>query len=187
MLFVVDSSSSVPRDDYKKEQEFVKTMARSLNIPNRKLRVGYITYGSIARVSFTLGRYTHLTDFDDKVDKAVYVGGSRRIDRALTLAVGELQREGRQSVPKLVVLLTAGRQFPASDAVSLERASKPLRDMGAKTYVVALGSQPSTQELTPVVGRPEDIFAVRSYDNLRPRAHPIASELTRGLSKFPQI
>ena len=187
VLFVVDSSFSVPRDDYKKEQEFVKTMARSLNIPNGKTRIGYITYGSTALVSFTLDRYTDLRDFDDKVDKAIYVGGSRRIDRALTMAVRELQSEGRQDVPKLVVLLTAGRQSPAQDAVPLGQASKPLRDMGAKTYVIALGSQPSTQELRPVVERPEDILTVRSYDHLRPRAHPIASDLTRGLSKYHKV
>jgi hypothetical protein len=184
VLFVVDSSVTVNRDDYRKEKEFVKTIARSLNIASGKTRAGYISYGRTAVVLVTLGRYADLGDFDDKVDKAAYIGGNRRIDKALTSAATELQREGRRGVPKLVVLLTAGRQTPALDAVSLGQASKPLRDMGAKTYVITLGSEPSTQEVRPVVDRPEDIFVVRSYDNLRPRAHPMATEMTSALSKL---
>jgi hypothetical protein len=70
------------------------------------------------------------------------------------------------SFQQVVVLLTAGRTSPDSDARALGAAAKPLRDLGAKTYVIAIGKEPNTNELLPTVQYPRDIFRIQSYDLL---------------------
>ena len=85
--------------------------------------------------------------------------GSRRIDRALDEAAGILKKTDPLS-SKIVVLLTTGRQARESDVTPFSVLMKALQDMGTRTYVIAIGSEPITRELKPLVNKTQDIFRV---------------------------
>lgn len=176
---MVDSSNPVTNEDYIKEKEFVKSMVNTLNLSPGKTRASLITYGENPRVVVKFDGYRDKQGFNSFVDRAPRQSGRRRIDRALD-SVANILRESRSGVPKAVVLLTAGRQTPARDAKALDIAAKPLRDLGAKTYVIAIGREPSRVELLPVVEQPEDIFSVVTYDGLVTRVIPIARIVSHG-------
>lgn len=42
----------------------------------------------------------------------------------------------------------------------LSEVIKPIQDMGTRTYVIAIGSEPNTRELKSLVGKTQDIFRV---------------------------
>lgn len=178
-MFVVDSSDPVTYEDYIKEKEFVKSMVNTLNLSPGKTRATFITYGENPRVVVKFDGYRDKPSFNSFVDRAPRQSGRRRIDRALD-SVANILRESRPDVPKAVVLLTAGRQTPARDAKTLDEAAKPLRDLGAKTYVIAIGREPSRVELLPVVEKPEDIFSGVTFDALISRVIPIARIVAQG-------
>ena len=97
------------------------------------------------------------------VDNIQSIGGARRLDLALNKAE-EILRQGDPSAVKKVIVLTAGRQDQA--ARPLREAVQPLRDLKARIFVVAVGVEPSTRELRPLVDELEDVFRVPSPEAL---------------------
>ena len=182
VVFLVDSSSLVNQQDFTKENDFVKQIARYLGVSPGKSRGYVITYGDRTEDAVRFDSYRTAPEFERAVDAARYVGGSRRIDRALDAAKSALFNS-RLDAPKIVVLLTAGRHTPAADAKTLDEAAKPLRDLGAKTYVIAIGRAPSKQELRPIVERPGDIIEVDRFEGLKPNAYATAKHIVDRSSK----
>ena len=144
-MFLVDSSDNVTSDSYERQKTFVTQLARSLNIAPGKSRAALITYSTNPLLAFSLEKHDTISEFASAVNSAFYLGGSRRVDKALGAAANIL-RGARTSVLKIVFLLTAGKRTESSDA-SLGDAMRPLRDLGALTYAVAIGGEPDAQEL----------------------------------------
>ena len=94
------------------------------------------------------------------------------MDRALEHATQLLSSRGRDG-PWIVVLLTAGKQAAAPDAKPLDQAVQPLKRLGARIYVVAVGRDPDTGELIHIVDRRMDIFLVVSAPELPEKAKSI--------------
>ena len=91
-----------------------------------------------------------------------FVVGSRRIDKVLNYA-SQLIANTRELFPKIVVLLTAGRR---GSEQPLELVVKPLREHGAKMYVVAIGDRPDVNELLPIVKDERFVIKIPSFNDL---------------------
>ena len=182
ILFIMDSSFLVSFEDYTLEKTFVKNIAKALNIASGKSRAAVITYGDRPILVTRFGDYNTHEQLRSVVDRAPFSGGVRRIDRALEAASTVLQ-QSRPDVPKIVVLLTSGRQYPASGAKELDEASKPLRDQGAKTYVIAIGKEPDNKKLRTIVDTPDKVLGVDSFRGLNPQVPSITKKIIDGLRK----
>lgn len=117
------------------------------------------------------------------VDRATPVGGPRRMDKALETA-SLLLTGSRPHVPKIAFLLTAGRQASASSIKDLQLASQVLRNMGTKTYVIAIGNQVEDQELSTVSENLKDIFKVLSFGGLHSYVMPLVKAINKDYGKF---
>lgn len=160
IVFLLDSSSAVQQEQFKKEKEFIKTLAEYLHVGSADTtKAAVINYGSFPFTNVKFDDYSSLQGFSSGVDRMTPVQGSRRIDRALDKAADILRRIDPSS-SKIIVLLTTGRQAQESDITPLDVSIQPMKDMSAFMYVVAIGSQPSTRELRPLVVKLEDIFRV---------------------------
>ena len=164
----MDSSTSVGRDGFDKEKSFVKSLAKYFNVSPGNSRAAVVAYSSFARTVLKFTDYQSETDFNDKLDKEPWFGGSRRIDRALE-AADTLLSQARSKVPIIIVLVTAGRQTTTPLGV----AAQPLKDIGAKTIVITVGSEAGHQTLLPVVDSMSDIFGVPLFDDLRYEVQPV--------------
>jgi uncharacterized protein YegL len=169
IVFVVDSSSTVDRTNYKKERDFVKSLARALNVARGKSRASMITYGRNSRIETKFDGYRTTSEFEQIVEDALYMGGARRMDRALD-TTAQVLSHARTQAKKTVVFFTAGRE--GLGAKSLESAVRPVRDRGAKVFVVAFGDQPDIKQLISLVDQPEDIFRIPSFTGLKKRVVP---------------
>jgi hypothetical protein len=83
-------------------------------------------------------------------------------------------RNARTTVRKVLVVLTDGRQTQDPDAVPLDVASKPLKDMGVKIYAVGVGHKIDLQELRQITEDPADVFTVDSFTALLGESQTIA-------------
>ena len=163
---MIDSSSAVTLEDYKKEKEFVKYLARYLNVSPGNSRAALITYGDRASevVGFDINR--PFSNFEAAVDRATFLGGDRRIDRSLD-KTSEIMADARPTLTKIFVLLTSGKQASAFGSKTPGEAAAPLLKGGVYSYVVAISRQPDISELRPVVQESSHIFRMASFDDLR--------------------
>ena len=180
IVFIVDSSSEVSRENYIKEKGFVKSLAQTLGLAPGKTRGSVVIYSSVASLLIRLNEYSNSTGFDKAVDDLPYLGSLRRMDLGLQEGTAAL-KNARPGVPKVVVLLTAGRQSLSRD--SLPQSVKPLKDLGANIFVVAIGSQPDDQELRPIVKEPEDVLKVSTFEDLASQMRPVARHIVNKTGK----
>ena len=110
VLFLVDSSSDISANDYEKEKTLVKALIQTFNSLPNKSRTALITYGNRPQVVFEFQNDLSSDALQRKIDSALQMGGGRRIDRALEEGV-KLMKTSGQSIPKIVLLITAGRQI----------------------------------------------------------------------------
>lgn len=152
----------MPLKDYKKEKEFVKYLARYLNVSPGNSRAALITYGNRAAevVGFELNR--PLSNFEATVDRAPFAGGARRIDRSLDKA-SQIMADARPTVRKIVVLLTSGKQASASVSKTPGEAAIPLLKGGVYSYIVTIGLKP--------------------FDRIQPYALPLSKGIEKSLKE----
>lgn len=155
----MDSSSDVGNDNYRRQKEFVKVVAKALNLGRDASRACLVVYSDRARLVTTFNSHRTLKEFENALLRARYMSGGRRIDRALMYAANLLRR-ARRGIPKVVVLITSGRR---SSSNPLDVASNSLKTGGAKSFVVAIGNTPDIRELRLVVSRNDDVFEVPSF------------------------
>ena len=177
IIFLIDSSFWVTKDNFNKEKEFVKYLSAALNLGPQGSRVGIVTYAFFSRL-IRLGILQTPESLGNILDGLTRISGRRRMDRALEEASRAFDNN-RPLVKKIVVLLTAGRQ--SFGGKPLAQAVRPLRTIGAETFVVAIGSQISEPELTPIVKRKQDIILVPKFDQLTSKVNPVADYIINGM------
>jgi len=175
MVFLIDSSSDVILDNFEREKDFVKSVAQFMKADQNETRVAVVTYGYIAKEQ--AGLSSPQDELLTGLDGAEYVGGRRRIDLAATKAA-EILEGSRFSVPKVVVFLTAGVNG-VGETDLLRNASEALRDIGANTYVVAIGRDVDLKELQMIVTKQSDIFKVSEFTGLAETFESTAKAIIR--------
>lgn len=183
VVFMLDSSSNVPLAEYKKEKDFVKSLARDLNVSPGNSNAALVAYGRMAVEVIGFDSKRLLSDFETAVDNAPYINGNRRIDRALNKTV-QIMTKARLTATKIAVLITAGRQTSEFGSQTPGDAALPLLEKGVYDYVVAIGREPHYSELLPVVQEQSHIFRMAYYDDLRPRETFVAQMIMETSSKI---
>ena len=161
----MDSSFDVTQQDYFQQKRFVKFLARELRVSPSGNQAAVIAYGKIDYTAVRFGSFSTLTAFDSAVDSAIYVGGARRIDRALE-AAGNMISTRSPTALKKIILLTGGRTSVKPGSDDLGRSVKILRDLEAKIYIIAFGKFHNTQNLRRVVRKPQDVHSVPDGSHL---------------------
>ena len=139
LVFAMDSSGSIGKDNYQKEKNFINGLANKLVVGPRNVHLGLIVFSdsSIVWLNFGTPTSTNYSSFSEAaVDNAPYLRGRTRIDSALQTA-GDVFPEGRQNQePQVLILITDGRQSNDPGSVPLKTAVQPLRDQGVKVRIL---------------------------------------------------
>ena len=159
IVFLVDSSGGIGSNNYKKQKEFVKAIAKALNLGEKYSRACLVVYSDKPRLVTNFNSHKTLREFGSALDRAPYLNRIRRIDNALEYGA-DLLRRARRDIPKVAILITSGARDSSN---SLDVASNPLKALGAKSFIVAIGNAPDIRELRLVVANNDDIFRVSSF------------------------
>ena len=166
--FVVDSSYSL-RNEYHKEKEFVKKLARLSNLSPDGTRAGVVTYSIRAKTNIKLTDYTDIGPFENAVDQIPLMGLRTRTDRGLRMAQNELFADGngiRKGVPKVIVLLTDGSQTPSRGYEDPWIPAEELRKSGIHVLVIGIGEATNRTELDLIAGGTGKAHLPKSFDDL---------------------
>lgn len=180
VAFLVDASGSVGAANFAKQKEFIKAVARTFNLRGGLARAGSLVYSDMATVQQSFNNCNGTHSVMEAMDHIPYYGRTTRIDRALSLANTELfSATGgvRSYVANTLLLLTDGRQTPAPDSISMERAVKPLKDKRVARIALAIGDQINPSELRRVVDGDDDVVRVDSFDDLFSSMYMVSEKL----------
>ena len=166
VVFIIDSSTSIGRENYLKQKNFVKEVAKSFGLAPDQSQAAMVLYSDSASVQARFGQYATTEEFAKAVDALPYETGQTRIDIALNLTATDIFPEARAGVPKLALLITDGRQTPANDAKGLREASEPLRKAGVRVLAVGIGSDVDRDELRLVTETDEDVVVTADFQDL---------------------
>merc|ERR1712168_1680967 len=87
--FILDSSGSL-RNEYQKEKDFLKAIAKAFDIVPGVSRAGVITFSARSKHSIKLSDHNDFASFSAAVDAIPLMGFTTRIDKALRLTQMEL-------------------------------------------------------------------------------------------------
>lgn len=182
LAFVVDTSGSITDENFKKQQDFVKVLASSFDPALAEHQLGLISYSTNAQMDVSFQEKANRKEFEEAVDRIKHTKGRTRLDKALKLASSQLftssggSRSGKR---KIMIILTDGRQSKDFDTVPLTQAVLPLRQLGVRTFAVAIGNEVDLKELYNVTERNEDVFPVSDFADLANMANEIALRTCR--------
>ncbi|XP_020898609.1 collagen alpha-6(VI) chain-like [Exaiptasia diaphana] len=126
VVFVMDSSGSISKDDYRKEKEFVKQLANIFDISRNQARASVIIYDDNPKLIFSFEDELDNRNVSAAIQGLQHLKGHTRIDKALAVAENVFT-DARPTVPRIAFILTDGKQTADFDAKPLDVASKPLK------------------------------------------------------------
>ena len=188
IAFVMDASESMTEDDFEKQKDFVIKVAESFHMAPTTTQFALVTYSSTATLHIRFRDHLDQDTFNKVVKQLPFAAGGTRFDRALKLAAEEVftTEDGvRAGVPKVMIILTDGRQSHDFDAVPLEQAVLPLNQLSVQIHAVAIGSQVNRVELRKLVRNEEDIFSIKDFANLVDKSRQLASKTCDIITRPP--
>uniref|UniRef100_A0A8C1UU23 von Willebrand factor A domain-containing protein 2-like n=1 Tax=Cyprinus carpio TaxID=7962 RepID=A0A8C1UU23_CYPCA len=164
LVFVLDASSGVGKDNFVHLQDFVRSTSVQFDINRDVAQMGLVVYGRRPVTVFDLDKYDSGSAVLKAVGDAAFLGGKASTGSALlhvlsqSLTVGKGARPG---VNKAVVVLT--------DGTGVEDAAVPaqkIRDSGVSVFVIGIGDI-HQEVLFRIVGSEDHMISVPSYDDLK--------------------
>ena len=197
VVFALDYSSSVTKEELQKEIDFVQHMAQSWNLSSECSKAALVVYGDDSRT---------VIPFDSDDDKSfpaklgelktetLFQSKCGRMDLALKEASKNLTaiKKPSQNQYQLVIMITAGKQFSyeagKEDTDNLILSSELLYSSNVKVIIVPVGLETDFKELGLIVKRPQSLFPLSSFDDLtQDRAQEIASHIYKTIGEIKKL
>ena len=183
--FIVDASQSVGLHNYHKLLEFVKKLAKALQISQSGSHASLVIFSDTARVQITFDEHDDIREFNKALKEAPYLGKRTRIDKGLRLASEGVftSRAGmRPGSRRVAVLLTEGRQTRTFDSIPLRYAAQPLRLKRVDVFAVGIGNEVRFDELRSATTRDQNVFLVKSFKGLNKIAEDLSEKMCQGMA-----
>lgn len=182
----MDASESMTEEDYEKQKNFVIKVAESFYMTPKTTQFALVTYSSRANVHIRFRDHLNQDSFRTVVQHLPFAASGTRFDRALKLAAEEIftaKSGARAGVPRVIIILTDGRQSNDHDAIPIQDAVLPLQQLSVRIHAVAIGSQVNRVELRKLVVKEEDIFSIKDFDNLVNKSRLLASKTCGSITR----
>uniref|UniRef100_A0A8C4U0L5 VWFA domain-containing protein n=1 Tax=Falco tinnunculus TaxID=100819 RepID=A0A8C4U0L5_FALTI len=166
LVFILDASSSVGKEDFEKVRQWVSNLVETFEIGPDKTRVGVVRYSDSPTTEFDLGKYKTREEIKEAARKIKYYGGNTNTGDALRyINTYSFSKEagGRLSDPtvkKVAILLTDGRSqdYVLDPATAAHQA-------GIRIFAVGVG-EALKEELDEIASEPKSahVFHVSDYN-----------------------
>ncbi|XP_045170460.2 cartilage matrix protein-like [Mercenaria mercenaria] len=162
LVFLLDSSGGIGKDNFETLKSFVKTVIEQFDIAGHKTRVGLMTFSRYPFMRFSINDNKSMSQLLQEVDNVPYISGLTETHTALQL----LQQEGflgsRSRVPHVALLITEGKSLHPNETKAVADA---IRRQGIVMFVIAIGERVSRDELRIIATNPDDkhLFFVNNH------------------------
>ncbi|XP_007665886.2 von Willebrand factor A domain-containing protein 2 [Ornithorhynchus anatinus] len=164
LVFLVDASAAVGRENFTHTRNFVRSSSLRFDINRDVTQIGLVVFGRQIRTVFALDTHPTGSGVLEAVSQMPFVGGVGSAGTALLHVYDEVmtvQKGARPGVSKAVVLITDGTGI--EDAVV---PAQKLRSNGVSVFVIRVG--PFQKEaLLRIAGSPSYLVQASSYKDLK--------------------
>uniref|UniRef100_A0A8C0GER2 VWFA domain-containing protein n=1 Tax=Chelonoidis abingdonii TaxID=106734 RepID=A0A8C0GER2_CHEAB len=165
IVFLVDTSTSIGRENFQKVKNFLYTLVSSLNVSSDQIRVGLAQYSNKTFRVFLLNQYSLKSDILEQIQNLPYRSGGSYTGTALDFVRTTYFTESAgsrvlENVPQIVILITDGE---SNDEVKIP--ANKLKARGISVYVIGINVQDTTK-LQEIANKPLNkfLFSIDSYD-----------------------
>ncbi|KAL9972481.1 hypothetical protein ACROYT_G018792 [Oculina patagonica] len=188
IAFLIDSSGSMGKTNYKRLKTFVKEFMTKLVENSSQFEAAVVLYSTRASVKLNFSQKFTLQLFHSTINNLPWERGYTRTDKALNVASDYIFTNDtlsrRQNVPMIAILITDGKatdKFP--DFVSAGNASEPLKQKGVRIFAFGVGNNIDLQELFEITERINDVFRVFSFFTLLEIVDTLVSKVLSAIGK----
>ncbi|CAH1779390.1 unnamed protein product [Owenia fusiformis] len=166
LLFLVDSSGSIGRANFRVIKEFMKFLLDNIpSISTTGTRVGAITYSDRAMTTknFGFSDYSTVASLKSAINDISYQGGIwSQTTSALKLADEMFAKEGRRNARKVLFLLTDGPTNGPHEP-SPVRIAMNMKARGAEIFAMGFTPNVNESELSLIASSGNHIFYCATY------------------------
>ena len=190
LAFVLDSSSSVGLEDFRKMLNFVVSVLAHADIDSGALRLAVMTFSSEPKVIFHLNRFRHKSAALDAIRNIPYIKGSANLADALRTLRTEVYNSAngdRLEVPNVALIFTDGISNLNSERTIPEAVST--HASGVHLFVLGVGMNADFPEIHAVATPPpeDNLYLSDSFDDLgRIRSSMFAKICESGYRLVPE-
>ena len=179
VVFLLDSSTSVGKYAFQEVLQFCKTLLNKTNIDSEDVRVGVVTFSTIATVEFQLNTHTTKWEVFDAIDAIPWRPGSTNTADALQTLYSVMfttNNGDRPDVDNAAVLITDGLSNIDSRRTIFEAEDAHQKNI----LVIAIGiGLTDTIELISIASSPatKHAFAIQTFAKLPDIAEQVFNEI----------
>eukprot|EP00794_Sanderia_malayensis_P005408 gene5408-6084_t len=167
--FVLDASGSILPKQYKLQKQFVSQVASMNNISISGAHVGVVLFSQTSSLPIKFSDYYNRTDFKSGVDKLKHECSITRIDKGLKLAYDKMLTKSygaRDGVPKVLFLVTDGKQTRRYNYIEPRVVAEPLRQNGVHIKAIGIGRDADRKELESITGNKDNVYLIKYFNQL---------------------
>ncbi|XP_031703091.1 collagen alpha-1(XII) chain isoform X1 [Anarrhichthys ocellatus] len=182
LVFLVDGSWSVGRENFKHIRSFIAALAGAFDIGQEKTRVAVVQYSTDTRTEFPLTRYNRRGDLLQAINTLPYKGGNTMTGDAIDYLLQNIFMEAsgsRKDFPKVAMIITDGK---SQDPV--EEYAKRLRNIGVEIFVLGIKGA-DEDELREIASTPHNthVYNVPNFDMIQEVQKKIITEVCSGVDE----
>ncbi|XP_052386237.1 collagen alpha-1(XII) chain-like isoform X5 [Carassius gibelio] len=182
LVFLVDGSWSVGRENFKYIRSFIWAMAGAFDIEEDKTRVAVVQYSSDTRTEFNLNQYYRRPDVLRAIKNLPYKGGNTMTGDAMDYLVKNTftaSAGAREGYPKVAMIITDGK---SQDPVG-EYAER-LRNTGVEIFVLGIKGA-DEDELKEMASAPHSkhVYNVPNFDMINQVQKELITQVCSGVEE----
>lgn len=166
VVFVLDSSGSVGKENWEKVLRFVESTIEELGVGRGRTQVGMIVYGTEAYPKFGLNKYENADDIIKEVATFDWLDSNTNTSGGIQ-AMREMfkNKDGfRANVPNIGIIVTDGKST-TDNHTTVPNAMAAKKD-GILIVAVGVGNSVDYEELKGIASNESLILQVNNFDDL---------------------
>ncbi|GAB1608200.1 collagen alpha-4(VI) chain-like [Argonauta hians] len=169
IVFIIDSSRSIPPQDFVKQVKFIGDVVGTFHIGPTETRIGAVTFGQqiIIENTFGLSKYTDESSLKtgiSNIDFKPRYGGSTETALAISYARKNIFNNARPGVQKIGIVLTDGVSTYRYKTIAEAGLAKK---EGILMMAIGVGRKIDMEELKGIASGKDYVFTVDSFDALQ--------------------
>ena len=186
IVFLLDSSVSVGTTNFEKQINFVADFAGTFDIAPNVVRVGVVTFASVANNEFNLNTFRGRAETINAINNIEYISGGTRTDLALNYARDTSFSIGagdRPEVPNILIVITDGK---SNEPELTRQEADILRQLGVKVFAVGIGTGVDDTELGHIASAEQYVFKIENFDAFETLKEELQNSACNGMI-FPNL
>ncbi|XP_012938709.1 uncharacterized protein LOC101849054 [Aplysia californica] len=174
IIFLLDSSGSIGKDNYAKQLKFAANMTRQFRLGPNDVRFGVVLFGDAAH------GLLDLDDYDDHTALSKAIVSARYLDERTFTNLGldyirnglfDSSHGGRDNASKIVIVMTDGE---STEPTNTQASARLLRADGVRIITIGIADA-DLKELQDMSTSQQDVFQVAGFDALDKIQHSVAN------------